>query len=139
MTCSLHPCLDFSWFTSSNSLNYACLTSSTSLVDNDFCTYHFFLSFKPEIKLKIEVRSITRVVASIWVKLDDLSFLYYINYVIYVTLEPIFLAPINLICVDFFTETKDELGFIFIENLNFENPVEFVFLINPTYYVKPII
>ena len=42
--------------------------------------------------LKIEVRSITRVLASIWVKLDDLSFLYYTNDIICV-IEAHILVP----------------------------------------------
>ena len=71
------------------SLIYAYLTSSTSLVENDFCIYS---SLKFGIRLKIEVRSITRVLASIWVKLDDLNFLYYINHIICVIWAHI-LAP----------------------------------------------
>ena len=63
----------------------------------------FFSSLKPMIRLKIEIRSIIRVLALISIKLDDLNFLYCINHIIYVLLEHIFLAPITHLYMIFMT------------------------------------
>ena len=48
------------------------------------------MTFALQTLFKLEIKSITMVFASIWVKLDYLNFLYCINHIIYVSLEHIF-------------------------------------------------
>ena len=81
---------NLSWTLNGSQVLSLLVMDAISLVDNNFCTYYFFSSLKSRIKLKIEIRSITRVLTSIWVKLGDLSFLYCINHITYVLLKLIF-------------------------------------------------